>query len=176
MAQQVSTRGMALLSPVRRSSGPNPIDLLEEMVVANEWRFDRVTDAELVVEVAGKWCEYRMYFIWQEDLGAIYFTCLFDVKIPEHKHSASTDLLALINEKLWLGHFDLSSEDLFPMFRHTVLLRGADGPTVEQLEDLVDIAYSECERFYPAFQFVIWGGKAPREALEAAMLETVGEA
>ncbi|MGH6959444.1 MAG: YbjN domain-containing protein, partial [Dongiaceae bacterium] len=36
--------------------------------------------------------------------------------------------------------------------------------------------FSECERFFPAFQFVLWGGKSPEEALAAAMLETVGEA
>ena len=46
----------------------------------------------------------------------------------------------------------------------------------ELMEDLVDIAVTECERFYPAFQFVIWGGKSPLEALTAAMLETEGEA
>ena len=46
----------------------------------------------------------------------------------------------------------------------------------QQFEDVVDIAFSECERFFPAFQFVLWGGKSPEEALAAAMLETVGEA
>ena len=48
--------------------------------------------------------------------------------------------------------------------------------SVEQLEDLVDISLNECERFYPAFQFVVWGGKKPAEAIEAAILETCGEA
>jgi hypothetical protein len=48
--------------------------------------------------------------------------------------------------------------------------------TVEQLEDLMEAALCECERYYPAFQFVIWGGKKPEEAMQAAMLETVGEA
>ena len=41
---------------------------------------------------------------------------------------------------------------------------------------MVDIAITECERFFPAFQFVLWGGKPPAEALAAAMLECVGEA
>jgi len=40
----------------------------------------------------------------------------------------------------------------------------------------VDIAVAECERFYPAFQLLLWGGKSPDEAVAAAMLETVGEA
>jgi hypothetical protein len=62
------------------------------------------------------------------------------------------------------------------MFRHTILLRGTGGVAVEQLEDLMEAALCECERYYPAFQFVIWGGKRPEEAMQAAMLETVGEA
>jgi hypothetical protein len=96
--------------------------------------------------------------------------------VPAHKRSAVAELLALINEKLWLGHFDVCSDELVPMFRHTVLLRGAGGVSPEQLEDLVDIAISECERFYPAFQFLLWGGRKPDQAIEAALLDTVGEA
>ena len=37
-------------------------------------------------------------------------------------------------------------------------------------------AVTECERFYPAFQHVIWAGKTPSEAIEAAVFETAGEA
>ncbi len=43
-------------------------------------------------------------------------------------------------------------------------------------ELLVESAIDECERFYPVFQFVLWGGKTPKEALAAAMTETQGEA
>ena len=57
-----------------------------------------------------------------------------------------------------------------------MLLRGAGSASVEQLEDLVDIAVTECERFYPAFQFVVWGGKSAEEAIAQAMIDPVGEA
>ena len=82
----------------------------------------------------------------------------------------------MANERLWLGHFDLSAEDNSPAFRHAVLLRGVMAASAEQVEDLVDIALSECERFYPAFQLVLWGGKKPAEAMAAAMIDPVGEA
>ena len=57
-----------------------------------------------------------------------------------------------------------------------MLLRGVLGASTEQVEDLVDIALSECERFYPAFQLVVWGGKTPDEAMAAAMIDPIGEA
>ena len=107
----------------------------------------------------------------------VHFTFLVFLKLgliskAIHVHH----LLALINEKLWLGHFDLSSEDGTPMFRHTLLLRGAGPASVEQLEDLVDVSISESDRYYPAFQFVIWGGKTATEALNAALIDVAGEA
>jgi hypothetical protein len=37
-------------------------------------------------------------------------------------------------------------------------------------------AVSAAERYYPAFQFVIWAGKSAREAMDAALFETAGEA
>ena len=44
------------------------------------------------------------------------------------------------------------------------------------MEDLVEVCLTECERFFPAFQFVIWGGKTPAEAMQAALIDVVGEA
>jgi hypothetical protein len=154
----------------------NPIDLVEEIVIANDWAHDRASDEELVVEISGRWCDYRLYFVWQEEISAMHFSCGFDMKVPKGRRAAVYELLALANEKLWLGHFDISAEDNSPAFRHAVLLRGVLGASTEQVEDLVDIALSECERFYPAFQLVVWGGKTPVQAIASAMIDPVGEA
>lgn len=167
---------MTALSIDTQGSTHNPLDMLEEMVVANEWPFDRVSEDEMVVEINGRWCEYRLYFMWQTEVSAMQFSCQFDMKVPAGRKAAVNELLGEINPKMWLGHFDVCLEQSTPMFRQTTLLRGARGASAEQLEDLMDIALSECERFYPAFQFVIWGGKSPAEAVSAAILDTVGEA
>ena len=154
----------------------NPIDLVEEIAVANAWAHDRASDEELVVEIAGRWCDYRLYFVWQEEISALHFSCGFDMKVAKGRRGAVYELLALANEKLWLGHFDLANGDESPSFRQGVLLRGVFGASVEQIEDLVDISISECERFFPAFQLVVWGGKSAKEAIAAAMIDPVGEA
>ena len=167
---------MSSLSVASGQSLGNPIDLAEEIVQANQWAHDRASDEELLVEIAGKWSDYRLLFLWQREIMALHFSCSFDMKVPKARRSAVLELLAAINERLWLGHFDLVSDDLSPAFRQGVLLRGAGGASVEQLEDLVDIAVTECERFYPAFQYVVWGGKNPAEAVTAACLDPVGEA
>ena len=154
----------------------NPLDVLEQIVSANEWAFERRSDGEMAAEAPGKWCDYGMYFSWSQEISAMHFTCSFDLKVPPEVRPKLFELLALANEKLWLGHFGLDTDDGVPVFRHSVLLRGAPGASAESLEDMVDIALTECERFFPAFQFVLWGGKPPGEALQAAMLDCVGEA
>ncbi len=98
------------------------------------------------------------------------------MRVPTERRINIYELLAMINERTWLGHFSIWVEEGLPMFRHSMPLRGAVGPSIQQVEDIVDTAIDECERFYPAFQYVIWGGKAPADALQAAMIDTVGEA
>ena len=165
------------MSQVEVGDAPaNPLDILEDVLTANEWPFDRAAEDQLVVETTGRWCDYRMFFVWRGDLNALYFSCAFDTKVPPEKRSDMNDLLALANENLWFGHFEICSGDSAPMFRHTLLTRGMRGLAVEQLEDLMDIAVGECDRFFPAFQFLLWGGRSAQDALDSAMLETVGEA
>jgi hypothetical protein len=157
-------------------SSSNPIDLVEEVVLANEWQHDRSSDEEMMVEVSGRWCEYRLIFVWQRETSTLQFSCNFEMRVPKLRRGAVYELLASVNERLWLGHFDLASGDQSPSYRHGVLLRGAGTASVEQIEDLVDISLTECERFYPAFQFVVWGGKSAEEAIASAMIDPIGEA
>ena len=167
---------MPALDSLTTKSASNPLDLMEQIVGGYEWAFDRRNDTEMAAEAPGKWCDYGLYFSWSREISAMHFTCTFDLKVPAQQRRALFELLALANERLWIGHFGMDPDDGMPLFRHAVLLRGAQSASVESLEDMVDIALTECERFYPAFQFVLWGGKSPVDALEAAMLECAGEA
>jgi len=153
----------------------NPIDKVEQLASGREWIFDRRSDEEMAVEVPGQWCDYGLYFAWSEDLNALHFSCAFDMRVPPKCRPAIYELLALLNERLWIGHFSLWQDEGLPMFRQTVQA-GPRGPTGRVLEDLMEVAVAECERFYPAFQFVIWGGKSAQDAIAAAMLDVAGEA
>jgi hypothetical protein len=167
---------MTSLRASATTSVANPLDVIERIVEINEWLFDRRSEQEMAAQVPGRWCDYSLYFAWNEDIGAMHFTCAFDMRIPAEKRPAVHELLALINEKLWLGHFGVWEDEGVPMFRHALPLRGLRGPSVEQMEDLLDTAILECERFYPAFQYVIWGGKTAAQAIASAMVDTAGEA
>jgi len=154
----------------------NPLDIAELVIMDRDWTCERLDDGELLAEVSASCCTLKLWFNWQEDSGGLQLTCSLDSKFPKHMLTKIHSLLAMVNEKLWLGHFDICSEEMSVTFRHSLLLRDGAGTNAEQLEELLTIAVEECERFYPAFQSVVWGGKSPAEALEFAMFETIAEA
>jgi hypothetical protein len=164
------------MTALSHDAAANPLDIMEQIVIANDWAFDRRSDSEMAAEAPGRWCDYGLYFSWSHEISAMHFTCTFDLKVPEKRRGLLYELLALANDRLWIGHFGIESGDGMPVFRHAVLLRGAPGASAESLKDMVDIAITECERFFPAFQFVLWGGKTAEEAIAAAVLECAGQA
>jgi len=167
---------MIAVEPLSLKSRGNPIDMVQRIADEYEWISDRRSDHEMAVQVPGRWCDYSLYFAWNDDSGALHFTCAFDMRIVPESRPRVYELLAVINERMWLGHFGLWDEEGLPMYRHGLPLRGASGTSFEQIVDLVDTAIVECERFYPAFQYVVWGGKKPSEALDISLIDTVGEA
>lgn len=153
----------------------NPLDLAEQVIADRDWDYDWPSEDEIVAEAKSAWGNYHLSFNWEAEQGAMTFACMFETKIPKIALEKFYQLLAMANEKLWIGHFDLASDGSIA-FRHTMLMRDGCVVASEQFEDLVDIAIVECERFFPAFQAIIWSNKTAEEALVSAMFETVGEA
>ncbi len=99
-----------------------------------------------------------------------------DMKVPDPRLISVQQLIALINEQLWIGHFDVWTQNGVVMFRHALVLAGGVAASGRQCEAVLGTALDSCERYFPAFQFVIWAGKSAREAMDSAMFETSGEA
>src|SRR3546814_15110404 len=98
-----------------------------------------------------------------------------DIRVSDEKRATIYETLGLINEQLWLGHFELWSNSGLVLFRNGALLGSGETLSLEQAQTLIETALDECERFYPVFQFVLWGGKTPQEAISASLIETRGE-
>lgn len=153
-----------------------PLDAAEELAAANDWMFERDGD-ELTAAVGGHYCEYQLRFFWHPHEQVLQVACVFEGRVASLRRQAVYEALGLMNERQWLGHFELFPEEGLVMFRYGALADAASGgPGAEQIASIAEAALSACERFYPVFQYVVWGGKTPHEAIEAAMLETVGEA
>jgi hypothetical protein len=151
----------------------NPVDLIEQIATQRDWPFEREGLDELTLSVAGTWCDYHMSLTWREDLGALHLACAFDFKCSAARLNEVYRLMALTNEQLWLGHFDFWKDDGVMLYRHGLLLAGARTQRC-QCDALIAAALEACERYYQAFQFVLWAGKSATDALAATMFEAQG--
>ena len=155
----------------------NPLDSVEDILAGQEWAFSRMNPDELMVDVSGKLGTYRMVFLWQEEYSAMQFTCHYDVITPVDSRDMMALALARVNSGLWLGHFDIPSDTGVPCFRHTSLFRGqTQSSGADHLQDLMDIALAECERFYPMFQMLTHEDGMDPALLNLAVLDSAGQA
>lgn len=154
----------------------NPLDVVERVATGNDWSFERAGEDEITILVSGRWTDYQLSYTWMDQIEALHLACAFDLKVPERRRNEVQTLISLINEQLWVGHFDLWPSDGIVMFRHALVLTGGVEASGRQCEALMSTALDSCERYFTAFQFVVWAGKSARESLDAAMFETSGEA
>jgi hypothetical protein len=166
---------MALIELTREQQN-NPLDVVERMAAGNNWPFERAGEDEITLVVTGRWTNYQVSYTWMGDIEALHLACAFDMRVPEPRLSDVQQLVAMINEQMWIGHFDIWMQNGIVMFRHALVLTGGITASSRQCEAVLGTALDACERYFPAFQFVVWAGKSAREAMDSAMFETCGEA
>lgn len=154
----------------------NPIDTVEQLVAAQDWPFERCGDADLAVCVSGSWCDYNLAFTRSHEHDTLTLTAAFDFRVPKPRRGELCLLLAMVNERLAIGHFDLALGEGLILYRQGVPLGGGARASSGQCEQMLQSGLDACERFYPAFQFVLWGGKSAEDALAGAILDCRGEA
>ena len=152
------------------------VGLVASLFGARGWPFEYLSEDEISAEIKGSWTTYQFQAIWRAEDHVLQLLCLPEVRVPDKKKPEIFEALALINEQLWLGHFDVWSNGSVLLFRHGLML-GEDGLlSPGQAQCIVEAALEECDRFYPVFQFILWGDKTPSEALAAALVDAAGEA
>ena len=153
----------------------HPLDMLERSVEDHGWPFERSGRDELNLSVAGRWCDHHFCFTWREDLQSLHLSSAFEMRVESARRTEMAALLMHINAKLWIGHFDLFADEGALVSRHAMIFPDARA-SAAQCEALLNLAVEACEHYYPAFQFVLWGGKTAEEAIAAAVLECAGQA
>ena len=153
----------------------NPIDVVENIFSSRSFELERRSINEVVVEVQGKWNNMLLFFAWEANMQCMHLSCLMDIETKIEDRSKIFELLALVNEELWVGHFSYWTEQNIPVFKHSVILN--DGEDIEsKISQIIDIAIKECERMYPIFKVVLTKGMDPKQALYPMTMATVGQA
>ena len=154
----------------------DPLDVVEHVLSAENLTFDRTEDGDLAFSLTGDWRDYELWFAWRPEADCLQLCLSVDRKADEGQRAAAHELINLVNQRVWLGHFEVWADDGEVIFRHALCLPDGERPTLAQTASMIDAAMEAADRFYPAFDFLFAGAKSPKEAMAACMFETVGNA
>lgn len=153
-----------------------PVEMLAALFEARGWPCEFVADDEIHGEIQGAWASYQLRCVWRAEDHVLQVLCLPDIRVADDKKAAIYEVMALINEQVWIGHFDIWSNGAVLLYRHGLMLGDEGLLSLAQAQAVIEAAIDECDRFYPVFQFILWGDKTPAEALASAMVDAAGEA
>ena len=151
------------------------LDSVEAVLCADNRPFERLTN-EIHFAAAISYTEMHGHIAMREDKSSIGIAYVFEQKVPHNKRHDVETLICILNESMWLGHFEINSNEYNIIWRYTISLIGRPDPEPQEFAAIMAAGVDACEKFYPAFNFLLWAGKSPQEAAEAALFETLGEA
>ena len=153
----------------------DPLDVVEHVLTAENLEFDRTEDGDLAFTLAGDWKDYELWFAWRPEADCLQLCLSIDIKVTPEQRAAAFELVSTVNQRVWLGHFEVWDDGEI-IVRHAMALVTGERPTLAQAAAMIDVAMEAADRFYPAFDFLAKGARSPAEAIAACMFDTIGEA
>src|SRR5246127_2682007 len=124
--------------------GADPLDVVEHVLAAENLPFDRTEDGDLAFTLAGDWKDYDLWFAWRPEGDCLQLCLSLGLTAPPERRGALFELLATLNPRVWLGHFELW-EDGEVVFRHGMPLMAGEQPSLAQAAAMIDVAVESAD-------------------------------
>ena len=154
----------------------HPIDIVEHLAENHDWEFDRIGDDQIAMAVEGQWRTYSITLAWSGYDETLRLVCTFEMEPPEDKLPLLYELINAMNDQCWAGAFTYWPEQKLMVYRYGLVLSGNQMACPEQIDTMITAAVLSAERYYPAIQLMVWGGRSPKDAMQVAIAEAYGRA
>lgn len=129
------------------------------------WHFTEHEDGgSLTMTVSGSTAVWQCRAVALEDQDRFLFCSISPIRAPEELRVGVLELIARINYRLVLGHFDLNVDDGQIIFTTAIDVEG-DTLTPALIRNLVYANLTTMDRFLPSIFALIHGNCSPQEAL-----------
>src|ERR1700743_1871313 len=145
--------------------GLDPLDVIQHVLPAENLTFDRTEDGDLAFTLAGDWKDYELWFAWRPEADCLQLCLSIDRRVEKTQRAGACELANLVNQRVWVGHFEVWSDDGEVVFRHAMALPEGERPTLAQAASMIDAAMEAAARFSPAFAFLMSGRKSPPDPM-----------
>ena len=155
----------------------DPLDVVERVLAAENLTFDRTEDGDLAFALAGDWKDYELWFAWRPEADCLQLCLSHRLDAPTIPARAAPTSWSIWSTSGSGSAISRSGPTTARSSSATPWpCRTASGRRLAQAASMIDAAMEAADRFYPAFDFLLAGGKTPDEAMAACMFETVGQA
>ena len=89
----------------------DPMEVVERVLIAEKLAFDRTEDGDLAFALTGDWKDYELWFAWRPEADCLQLCLSIDLKADKSRRTPAHELINLINQRVWLGHFEIWPDD-----------------------------------------------------------------
>ena len=154
----------------------HPIDIVEHLAERHDWDFERIADDQIAMAVEGQWQTYSITLAWSDFDETLRMVCTFEMAPSQENLPALYHALNLINDQCWTGTFTWWNDQKLMVFLYGLVQSGGQVTSAEQIDTMIRTAVENAERYYPAFQLVVYGDQDPEQALQVAIARGYGRA
>ena len=154
----------------------HPIDIVQNIATHQDWEFQRIADDQIAMAVVGQWRTYSITLAWSDYDETLRLICTFEMEPPVDSLPALYETLNEVNDQCWAGGFTYWQEQALMVYRYGLILSGEQIASPEQIDTMISAAVLSAEKYYPAFQLVVYGNRSPKDALQVAIAEAYGRA
>ncbi len=154
----------------------HPIDIVEHLAETHDWDFDRIHDDQIAMAVEGQWRTYSITLAWSGYDETLRMICTFEMEPPTERLPALYEGLNLVNDQCWAGAFSYWDAQKLMVYRYGLVLAGGQMASPDQIDTMITAAVLSAERYYPAFQLMVYTDKSAAESLQVAIAEAYGRA
>ena len=149
---------MSQLDSVSVDAHDRSMDVVEQTLLAADWACERSEEGLIHCASLTRWGEFGGMFAWRDEPASLNFSLTMDLRAPNAKHAAISELLRRMNERLWLGHFDYWTDEGVAVFRHTIPMLDRISPDPGEIAAVLAAALDAADRSCP--RSTSWCGQA----------------
>ena len=154
----------------------NSIDITESVATKLDLAYQRVDDNEISIVLMGEKTDYELTVILKADYEIIYFSCDLDIVAPADKYALITEAIVKVNERIWVGHFDLITNNNRIVYSLTIPFISSFLVDESIMESIMELISDECDKFSHYFLMILETSDFSDFAISTLFLDSAGEA
>jgi len=151
----------------------NLLDMAEDVLKNRDLNFSRIDENEIIASLSE---HYTLSIVLRPDYELLHFSNDLNLVCPDDKLAVLEDSIIKANERIWMGHFDLLSSGNRIVYSFTLPFVFSLLFDESNFESLIDLVYTESDRFFHYFNMIISGKDIPNFSISSLFQDSAGEA